>query len=109
MPPKPNKKAQIIILIDIFFRWIVDTRLIPFVSSIIPDKIGSANEESIPKKESAGVIKLDNKSKICSSFNIEITTEKITTNEPIISIVDIAFDELLFLVLHILILLSICF
>lgn len=76
MPPKPNKKAQIIILIDIFFRWIVDTRLIPFVSSIIPDKIGIANEESIPKKESAGVIKLDNKSKICSSFNIEITTEK---------------------------------
>ena len=35
-PPKPNKKAHKIILIDIFFVCKLDARLTPLVSSKIP-------------------------------------------------------------------------
>ena len=50
MPPNPRRNAQIAILVDMSFTCTKETKLIPFVSSIIPDNIGTANERFILKK-----------------------------------------------------------
>ena len=39
MPPNPRRNAQIAILVDMSFTCTKETKLIPFVSSIIPDNI----------------------------------------------------------------------
>ena len=66
MPPNPRRNAQIAILVDMSFTCTKETKLIPFVSSIIPDNIGTANERFILKKPSNGEITTENKSKICN-------------------------------------------
>ena len=38
-PPNPNKKAEIIIFVEIFLIGILETIFTPFVSSIIPEII----------------------------------------------------------------------
>ena len=49
MPPKPSKKAKIIILIEIFFKAIVEMQAIPLVISIIPSKVEEPISKGIPK------------------------------------------------------------
>lgn len=71
-PPKPSKKAHIIILYEIFLLTTEAIRLLPVVNSIIPDKNGFEY--------------LDEKliiSKKLIWFNIEIIIENIIINPPI--------------------------
>ena len=59
----------------------------PLVSSIIPEMIGFAKDKSIFKSFNGMYNKYENISKILLFPKIEIITEKITTNPPIIIIV----------------------
>lgn len=90
IPPKPSKKAHKIMLIEIFF---VDTAVTsdrPFVSSIMPENIGFAKDKSILSNFSIGYKVADSISSALLVFKIDITTENITTNPPIIIIVLLA-------------------
>ena len=91
-PPKPNKNAQIIILIEIFFIEMSVTKLIPFVNSIIPVIIPDINEVGILRKLNIGVKTMQKKSNILEEDKIEIRTLKSITKPPIITIVLILFD-----------------
>ena len=64
---------------------------IPFVSSISPVIIPFRYLSEIPKTLDSGEIRLTNKFNIPILFNIEITTEKSTTNPPIRNMVLIEF------------------
>lgn len=87
IPPKPSKKAHSTIFIEIFFVAIDVISDTPFVSSIIPDIIGLAKERGILSNFKMGYKMYDITSNILLLFNIDITTEKITTKPPIIIIV----------------------
>ena len=87
IPPNPSKNAQMMILEE---RALLVTELTsntPLVSSIIPEMIGFANDKSIFKSFNGMYNKYENISKILLFPKIEIITEKITTNPPIIIIV----------------------
>lgn len=87
IPPKPSKKAHSTIFIEIFFVAIDVIRDTPFVSSIIPDIIGLANDIGTLSNFKIGYKMYDITSNILLLFNMDITTENITTNPPIIIIV----------------------
>lgn len=89
-PPNPNKIAVTIILKEIFFNFIIEIILIPFVISNKPVKIDAIKLDGIPKKLKMGSNKMQTKFVIPLIFKIEITTENSTTNPPIIRIVEIA-------------------
>ena len=87
IPPNPSKNAQMMILKE---RALLVTELTsntPLVSSIIPEMIGFAKDKSIFKSFNGMYNKYENISKILLFPKIEIITEKITTNPPIIIIV----------------------
>ena len=74
-----------------FFMDMLDIRFTPFVSSTNPEVNGFASFRSKPRSCKTGekiLLKLSNKLVLS---NIEIITEKITTNPPIIRIVETAF------------------
>ena len=88
IPPKPSKKEVKIIFIDIFLICILEIKLIPFVISKKPVNSPQINDWSIFKKLKRGEnIKI---AIFCIPllFKIDIILEKITTNPPIIKIVD---------------------
>ena len=88
----PSKNAQIIIFEE---RALLATELTsntPLVSSIIPEMIGFAKDKSIFKSFNGMYNKYENISKILLFPKIEIITEKITTNPPIIIIVLLDFS-----------------
>lgn len=88
IPPNPSKKAQIIILIEIFLKGILEITDTPLVSSTNPESIPFAKLEGIPIRLSRGAKTLDSMSKIPVFCSIEIITLKSITNPPIITIVD---------------------
>lgn len=91
MPPTPSKKAQSIILIEIVLQGILQIKLAPLVSSIIPDTKAVLNLKSvIPKTLKIGLNVCAIISKILLVFNIDKITLKRTTNPPIIITVFIA-------------------
>ena len=94
-PPKPSKKLQAVILIEISFKGMLATSLTPFVNSTIPDKIGVINWVGIWKAEKIGAIVIEASSNKWLWFKIEIITENRTTNPPINKIVEIEFIILL--------------
>ena len=94
IPPKPSKKADIIIFKEIALNGILAITDTPFVSSIIPAKSPLANEEGMFKVFSKGESTNSNKSNIPELFRIEIITLNNTTKPPIIRIV---FIELMML------------
>ena len=64
IPPNPNKKEEIIILVEIFLIGILETVFIPFVSSIIQEIIPLEKFVDTPKIERIGFIiyeKISNK------------------------------------------------
>ena len=87
MPPKPNKKAEIIIFTEIALLDIAETNETPLVSSKSPDKIPLIYMEESPKIFPIGSKIRLHISNTLLVFKIEIITEKITTNPPIITIV----------------------
>lgn len=87
MPPKPSKKAQIIMLIDIFFIGILEIVATPLVSSTIPESMPFAKLLGILKTLSIGDKILDKMSKMPVFFSIEIITLKSITKPPIMTIV----------------------
>lgn len=87
IPPNPSRNAHKIIFIEIFLQATLQTSDTPFVSSIIPEMIGPANEISRFKILRIGYNKYESTDNILLLFNIEIITENITTNPPIIIIV----------------------
>lgn len=87
IPPKPSKKAHNIIFTEILLVAIDVISETPFVSSIIPDIIGLANVIGILSNFKMGYKIYDIASNILLLFNIDISTENITTNPPIIIIV----------------------
>ena len=91
IPPNPSKNAQIIILVEMFLLAISAISQTPFVSSISPVIIPFRYLLEILKTLDSGEIRLTNKFNIPLLFNIEITTEKSTTNPPIRNIVLIEF------------------
>ena len=91
IPPNPNKKLAETIFTDIAFMCVCATKLTPFVSSIIPDRMGFISSVGKPIAQSTGESKADMLLKIPLWFNIDITTENITTKPPIIKMVDIEF------------------
>ena len=58
-PPNPNKKAEIIIFVEIFLIGILETIFTPFVSSIIPEIIPFEKLVGIFKAERIGFIAND--------------------------------------------------
>ena len=95
IPPKPSKKLVAMILIDIFFSFIADIKLIPFVISKIPVKNEAISSGGILNFMQIGLeIKLIIPTNLLE-FKIEIITENNITNPPIIRIVFIA-DLILF-------------
>lgn len=87
IPPNPSKNAQMMILKE---RALLVTELTsntPLVSSIIPEMTGLAKDKSIFKSFNGMHNKYENISKILLFPKIEIITENITTNPPIIIIV----------------------
>ena len=53
-PPKPSRKAHIMIFTEMFLFEIAHTLLTPFVSSIIPEKMLSQNSGDSPKMLNKG-------------------------------------------------------
>ena len=90
IPPVPNKKAVNIIFKEIAFICIFEINAIPFVISNNPVIIGAIKVVGILKNLKHGDIISVNKSKKLLALNIDIITEKITINPPIIVIVEIA-------------------
>ena len=84
IPPNPSKKAHIIIVVEIFFVAVAVTSDIPFVSSIIPETTGFTKLKSIFNNLKIKDKKTEKASNILLVFKIDIITEKITTNPPII-------------------------
>ena len=83
-PPKPSKKAVIIILTEIALKLILEIELIPLVISSKPVRIPEIKELSICKKSKIGV---NIKTKLCKmllAFKIEIMLENIGENGNII-------------------------
>ena len=91
IPPNPSKKLDDTMFTDIAFICVFATKLTPFVSSIIPDRIGFISSAGKPIEQRIGESIKDIPLKIPLWFNIDITTENITTKPPIIKIVDIEF------------------
>ena len=89
-PPNPNKKAEIIIFVEIFLIGILETIFIPFVSSIIPEIMPFEKLVGIFKAERIGFIVYDKASNKWLLFKIDIITENRTTKPPIIITVEIA-------------------
>lgn len=89
IPPKPSKNAVIIILIDSFLKAIFEIIFIPLVISNNPVKIPDIKLVSILKKLHNGVNNSSNISSKWLDFKIDIMLENITTNPPIIRIVEI--------------------
>lgn len=88
IPPKPNKNAVKIILRENFLQVILEIILIPLVISKNPLKRGEMKLVSILKKLNKGekvIVAIFNKP---LAFTIEMILEKITTNPPIKSIVE---------------------
>ena len=75
---------------EIFFSFIIEIILIPFVISNKPVKTEAIICEGMPKKWQTGSSKIQTKLVIPLIFKIEITTENSTTKPPIIRIVEIA-------------------
>ena len=95
IPPKPNKKAVNIILIESFLQAIEAIKFIPLVISKNPVNKPEIKAVSICKKLKIGLnIKLTI-FKIPLDFNIEIMLENITTKPPINKIVEILLVILL--------------
>ena len=89
IPPNPNKNAVKIILRENFLQAILEIVLIPLVISKNPLKRGEIKLVSISRKLNKGekvIVAMFNKP---LAFTIEIILEKITTNPPIKSIVEI--------------------
>ena len=89
-PAIPKRKAVIIILKESSLIFIQDIKDIPLVISNIPTSRGEIYWLGILKKEKVGVSILSNTETTWLTLKIEIITEKITTNPPIIKMVDIA-------------------
>lgn len=87
IPPNPSKNAHKIIFIEMFLQATLQTSDIPFVSSIIPEIIELAKEISTLKILRIGCNRSESACNILLLFKIEIITENITTNPPIIIIV----------------------
>lgn len=87
IPPNPSKNAQMMILKESALLVTELTSNTPLVSSIIPEMTGLAKDKSIFKSFNGMYNKYENISKILLFPKIEIITEKITTNPPIIIIV----------------------
>ena len=83
-PPMPSKNDARIILIETAFIWILEIKEIPFVISIIPVSRGAINSVGIFKNLKHGIQKIFNIFIKWLALNIEIITENITTNPPII-------------------------
>ena len=83
IPPKPNKNAQIIILVDMHLFGIEAIEQIPFVSSSIPVIVPSEKLFDMPNTFKNGDKVFPNISKILLLFKIDIITEKRTINPPI--------------------------
>lgn len=92
IPPKPNKNAVIIILIDIFFMCIIEIRLIPFVISSNPVSIGTIKLIGKCKNLKNGITVKVSKFIKLLDLKIDIITENSTTKPPIINIVEIALE-----------------
>lgn len=90
IPPKPSKNDAKIILIDIALIFILEINEMPFVISSMPVSKGVVKSEGICKNEKHGIKKVDNIFARWLTLNIDIITENITTNPPIIKIVDVA-------------------
>ena len=88
MPPKPSKKAERTILIEIFLQGILDIALIPFVISNNPVKKLEEKDELILKKSVIGENILFITFNNPLALKIEIILEKITTKPPIKIIVE---------------------
>ena len=82
-PPNPSKNEHSKIFVEIAFTWILLIAFSPFVSSIIPDKMPEI-KLLFPNKGDRNFAIIFNSPEF---FNIEIITENITTNPPIIIIV----------------------
>ena len=82
-PPNPSKNELSKIFVEIAFTWILLIAFSPFVSSIIPDKMPEI-KLLFPNKGDRNFAIIFNSPEF---FNIEIITENITTNPPIIIIV----------------------
>lgn len=87
IPPKPSINAHNTIFTEMLFVAIDVISEIPFVSSIIPDIIGLANEKPRLSNFKIGYNMYDTISNILLLFKIDIITENITTKPPIIIIV----------------------
>ncbi len=88
-PPKPSKKDVSIMLIDIVFMDIDVINDIPFVISRKPVNKGAMKEDGMFIKLKIGEKIRVNKFNNLLDLNIEIITENIITNPPIIMILDI--------------------
>ena len=94
IPPRPRRKAVIIMFTEIFFKGIFEIILIPFVISKIPvNKELEISFGTLRKLQIGSKVK-EIISVMWEVFNIEIITEKSTINPPIISIVEMAEDML---------------
>lgn len=91
-PPIPSKKEVRIIFIEMAFIGILEIKEIPFVISKIPVSKGATKFEGIPKIFKQGEIVNVRIFSNLLALKIEIITENITTNPPIIRIVDVAFE-----------------
>ena len=89
IPPKPSKNAVIIIFIDNFLKAIFEMIFIPLVISNKPVKIPDIKLVSIFKKLHNGVNISSNISSKWLDLRIDIILENITTNPPIIKMVEI--------------------
>lgn len=87
IPPKPRRKAQIVIFIDILLIGILDIIDTPLVSSTIPDKVPFINSVGIWRIENIGDTNVPNILRIFELFNIDIMTLKSITKPPIITTV----------------------
>lgn len=94
-PPKPSRKAHIMMFMEMFLFGIAHTLLTPFVSSIIPEKMLSQNSGDNPKMLNKGENAVLKISKKCVLSSIELITENKTTNPPIITIVFMEFFMLI--------------
>ena len=89
IPPIQSKKAVKIIFIEIFLHEILEIRFIPFVISKNPLSKGLTKDVSILKNVNIGDKIIETFARMPLDFKIEIMLEKITTNPPIRSMVEI--------------------